>query len=153
MNRRRGFTLIELVVTLGVLTVVLGAVFFTVSRRDSSRREIEMAGYQLLSDIRYARQRAIMDGERVQIVFDGANDRYIIRYHTYTVCNNPIKVVYLPDNVWFVHSRSNRVYHFRPRGTPSSGFTIQLRTEHHRLTLTVVPSGGRVRIYQIVEVN
>ena len=151
MDKRKGLTLAELIVTLGVLSVVLGLVFFVVSRRDSSYRELRAVAYQLVADIRYARQRAIMEGERVQIVFDGVNERLIIRY--YSIRDNPIRVVYLPDGVWFVHNRDNRIYHFRPRGTPSSGFEILLRSAHHSLGIRVVPSGGRVRIYNFQEVG
>ena len=150
MHKRKGFTLAELIITLGILTILMGALFFTISSRDSSHRELSATADQLMSDIRYARQRAIMDGERVQIVFDGANNRFIIRY--YTARNNPIRVVYLPDGVWFLHN-NNRIYHFRPRGTPSSGFSIVLRSAYHRLTLSVVGSGGRVRINDFREVG
>ena len=148
-NKRRGFTLAELIVTLGVLAVVSGAVFFAISGRDSSYREIRSAGYQILSDIRYARQRAVMDGETVEIVFHGSDGRYTIRYASPRAS---IREGRLPENVWFVHNR-DRVYHFMSRGTPSEGFTIQLRTAHHRLDVRVVASGGRVRVYNLQEVD
>ena len=149
MNKRKGITLAELIVTLGVLTVILGVVFFVVSRRDGSHREILATADQLMSDIRYARQRAIMEGEIIQIVFQGSNGRYIIRYFSGLTV---IREGYLPDSVWFVHNR-DRFYHFRPRGTPSSGFSIYLRSAQHELTLSVVGSGGRVIRSEVREVG
>ena len=148
-NKRKGFTLAELIVTLGVITIVMGAIFFAISSRDSSRREILAAADLLMADIRYARQRAIMDDALVEIAFYGASDSYSIRYHYRRL---PIRSVCLPDGIWFAHS-NRREHHFRPRGTPSSGFSVTIRSEYHRLTLSVVGSGGRVRISDFQEVR
>ena len=150
MNRRKGITLAELIVTLGVLTVVLGVVFFVVTRRDSSYREINAVAEILMSEIRYTRQRAIMEGERVEIAFYGASGRYSIRYFVGRI---PIREGYLPDGISFTHgNRMER--HFLPRGTPSGGgFSVSIRSANHRLTLSVVASGGRVRISDIREVG
>ena len=149
MDKRKGFTLIELIITLGVLAVVTGTIFFVVSGRNSTYREIFAAADQLMSGIRYTRQRAIMDDEVVEIVFHGATGKYTIRYRTGF---NVIREGYLPGGVWFLHN-NNRVYHFRPRGTPSGGFSIHLRSAHYGLTLSVVGSGGRVRISDFREVG
>ena len=147
--KRKGFTLLELIVSLGVLAIVSGVIFFVISRRDTSYREIMSATYLLMADIRYARQRAIIDGEDVEIVFYGMENRYTIRYFSSWKI---IREVRLPDNVWFMHS-SDLKYHFRPRGTPSVGFTIDLCTVHHRMSVSVVASGGRVRYHDYREVN
>ena len=149
MDKRKGFTLIELIIILGVLAVVTGAIFIVVSGRNSTYRVIFTAANQLMSDIRYTRQRAIMEGEIVEIVFHGTAGRYTIRYRTGSTV---IREGYLPDGVWFLHN-NNRVYHFRPRGTPSGGFSIHLRSAHYGLTLSVVGSGGRVRISDFREVG
>ena len=149
MYKRKGFTLAELIVTLGVLTIVLGVIFFTVSRRDSSYRDIMAASNLLMSEIRYTRQRAIFEGERVAISFDGANGRYTIHYSA------PFRIIregYLPEGITFAHGNI-RAVHFRPRGTPSSGFSVTIRSTNHRLTLSVVGSGGRVRISNFWEVD
>ena len=147
--KRKGFTLAELIITLGVLALIMGAIFFTVSRRDTSTREIMAAADILMSDIRYTRQRAIMDGQRVAIAFDGATGRYTIYYAA------PVRIIrqgYLPEGINFTHGNI-RALHFRPRGTPSSGFSVSIRSEHHSLTLSVVGSGGRVRISDFREVG
>lgn len=149
MNKRRGITLAELIITLGILSVLSGVIFFTTSGRGCSRREIMAAADQLMSDIRYARQRAILEGEVVEIVFRGADNRYTIRYFT---GRTVIREEYLPDGIWFMHNNI-REYHFRPRGTPSMGFSIHLRSAHHGLTLSVVVSGGRVRVSDFWEVG
>ena len=149
MNKRKGFTLAELVITLGVMAVVLGVVFFVVSRRDSSHRDIMAAADQLMSEIRYTRQRAIIEGERVAINFDGANGRYTIYY---SAPFRLIRMGYLPEGITFTHGNRTAI-HFLPRGTPSVGFSVAIRSTNHRLTLSVVGSGGRVRISDIREVS
>ena len=150
MDKRKGFTLAELVVTLGVLAVLLGVVFFAVSRRDSSHREIFAAADILMSEIRYTRHRAIMQGEQVSINFDGVNSMYVISYRS------PFRLIregYLPDGITFAHGNVS-AFHFRPRGTPSGGgSSVTIRSAHHRLTLSVVGSGGRVRISDFREVG
>ena len=149
MDKRKGFTLTELIITLGVLTVLMGVVFFVVSRRDSSYREIRAAAYLLMSEIRYTRQRAIMEGEQVSINFNGANGRYMIYYRSPT---RIIREGYLPDGVTFSHGNIT-AFHFRPRGTPGQGYSVTIRSTNHRLELTVVASGGRVRRGEIREVS
>ena len=149
MDKRKGFTLVELIVTLGVLAVVLGAVFFVVSRRDSSYREINAAANLLMAEIRYTRQMAILEGEQVSINFDGANGRYRIFYRA------PFRLIregYLPKGITFAHGNIT-AFHFRPRGTPGQGYSVIIRSSNHRLQLNVVGSGGRVRIYNIWEVG
>ena len=150
MNKRKGFTLIELMITLGVLAVVLGVIFFVVSRRDSSYREIFAAADLLKSEIRYARQRAIMEGEQVSINFDGANGRYTIHYAA------PVRIIregYLPEGISFAHGNRTS-FRFRPRGTPSGGgYSVTIRSANHRLTLSMVGSGARVRISNFWEVG
>ena len=150
MNGRKGITLAELIVTLGVLTVILGVVFFVVTRRDSSHREIFAAAYKLMSEIRYTRHRAVIEGEQVSINFDGASGRYEIFYRAPF---RLIRVGYLPDGITFAHGNIT-AFHFRPRGTPSGGgSSVTIRSSNHRITLSVVGAAGRVRISDFWEVN
>ena len=149
MDKRGGFTLVELVIVIAVLAVVLGAVFFTVSRRDTSRREILAAADILMSDIRYARQRAVASGARVIVSFNGANDTYTIRYFRYSW---HIRQESLPSGITFEHA-GFRTFEYLPRGTPSGGSSVTIISASHRLTISVVGSGGRVRISDFREVS
>ena len=139
MNKRKGFTLAELIITLAVMAILLGVIFFTVSRRDTSYRKINAASDQILADIRYARQRAISEGRRVAIRFNRDSDFYEIIYQ---FSDELIRKVYLPDGITI--SNGNTLG-FLPRGTPSGGSSIDITSEHHRARISVVGAGGRVR--------
>ena len=150
--KRRGLTLIELTVALGVMAVLAGAAVFAFSQRDASRRQILSAADQLMADIRYARQRAILSGRRVEIRFDVADGSYTIRYLNPTA---EIRTGQVSEGVTVQLPQGNFVHlAFTPRGTPvRGGFSVILRTARHELRLSVVGSGGRVRISDFSEVD
>ena len=150
-RKRRGFTLVELAVTLGVLSIVAAAIVFALPLRDISRREALAAAEQLMADIRYARQRAILSGRRVEIRFNEARDSFTIYYLTPL---SPIRTVHVPEGVTVLLPQGSVNLAFTPRGTPvRGGFSAILRTSRHDVTVSVVGSGGRVRISSFLEVD
>ena len=148
----KGFTLIELICVLAVFAVMLAVVFYVHGRRERSQRTINAVTNVLLADIRYVRRRAIVEGVEVGIRFDRTRNRYCIIYP------NPsppeiIRTVYLPEYVWVEGFTRERLV-FLPRGTPSGGgFSVHIWADHHRTTISVVASGGRVRVSNHREVN
>ena len=149
MNKRKGFTLVELIITLAVFAILLGAVFITVSRKDSSRRSIDAASDQILADIRYARQRAISEGRNVAIKFYWRNNFYVIQHSP----SEPIRTVYLPDGINICRSTGITTITYTPRGTPSRGDSIFIASEHYRARITVAVAGGRVELVSIERID
>jgi len=141
---RNGFTLLELVLVLGIVTIVSAGVL--VSLRGSDRRALANASLTLQADLRYAQRRAIMEGRRYGIVFELANNRYRI------VLDSPrqtIRTVYFREGIELIDVTGPQLM-FLPRGTASSGFSIMLSNGTYSQELTATVSGGRVRIFDMV---
>jgi len=148
----RGFTLLELVVALGILTIVSTGVFVSIRSNDSNseRRHLQNASLALQADLRYAQRRAIMEGQPYRVVFEIINNRYQIQIDS--TPRQTIRTVYLQNGVSILSTtiRNNQnAFLFYPRGTTSHAFTVILRTDSYQQELTVIPSGGRVEIKEI----
>ena len=148
MNTRKvesGFTLLELVIALAVIMIVIGGVFLAF--RQPERRHLQNASLQLQADIRYAQRRSIAEGQRFMIDLAPGSNRYRIMYYR---PREEIRVVYFQNGVRLHSPSTPRQMWFLPRGTPSHSFTIELRTERYSQSITIVPSGGRVDIKDII---
>ena len=145
MRRERGFSLIELVLALGILVILSAGLFIVTSR--NCHRVLHNVSVQLQADLRYAQRRSIIEGRRHSIIFDLANQRYHI------ITNDvpgPIRTVYMPSQVSLSRvSAQNSRATFLPRGTISGGFTVVLTTENYMQTITGTVSGGRIELFPI----
>ena len=149
---KSGFTLMELVLVLGIITIMSAGVFMSIQY--NSNRALENASLALQADIRYVQRRSIAEGRRYGIVFDIPSNRYRI------VCGSSrqtIRSVYLRDGVYllstnFVNPRNSLSpgVDFLPRGTvsPQAG---QVTLTNFRFSQDVIinVSGGRARISEI----
>jgi len=73
-----GFTLLELIVTLGILAVVVALVTPSIGRgTESVRMRAEVAGFSAL--LRHARERAIVSQKTQAVVVEVANQRVSVR--------------------------------------------------------------------------
>lgn len=137
----KGFTILELVVALAVLTIVSTGVMISVYSRNY--RTLTNASLLLQADLRYAQRRAMAEGRRHGIVFDRVQNRYHI------VVDHPrdtIRTVYLPQGVTLLDTTGPQLM-FLPRGTASSGFRITLESGRYVQDLTATVSGGRIHIF------
>ena len=146
-DKRKGLTLAELAVTLGVVAAVSLVVFLYLPSPSSQRREIEAASRQLMSDFRYARQRAILSGSRVMISFNAASGTYSIFYQD---MQRQILTGRVPEGVTLLLPQTSvRQRGFTARGTPiGGGYSVILRNSRYESTLFIVGSGARIR-YEI----
>lgn len=149
-KKRGGFTLLELAVALAAALIVSGIAAAALSDRGSSRRELLAAAETLASDIRHARQVALISGRRVAVFFDWQGGSYHIYYQSPYAA---IRTARLPSGVDMSTAPGRDVLGFLPRGTPSEGFSVGLSNRRHSVTLSVVGSGGRVRISETREDN
>jgi len=85
----RGFTLVEMVVVLGILALVTGAVTVSVSNVNSNTR-LSNAAYRSLSDLRYAQEMAILNRREVEFIVNVAGNWYKAQYKGGSVLPSPL---------------------------------------------------------------
>ncbi len=77
MRSNRGFTVIELILTVSMVAVLV-AVAMPALKRSTARHNAKGAGMGLASDMMYARQLALTENNTFHVCFDVANNRYTI---------------------------------------------------------------------------
>ena len=143
MKRNRGFTLFELTIVLGLLTILATGLFL--STRSNYQRDLHNASLLLQADFRYAQRRAMIEGRRYGVFFNITQNRYYIALDT---PREVIRTVYLQNGVHLRETSGPRLL-FLPRGTASSGFRVTLNNGPYSQQLTATVSGGRIRIFDI----
>lgn len=154
MNRqRRGATLIEVVVVVGIAAIVMGIVWL--SEPWASRLALHAAARLLVSDLRTAQARAIADhqGDRgYGVVIRPGADRYLIFVREGQM-RTPLVERRLPHRIRITYARFGGseptevlftgVSLF---GAPSGGGTVTLTSGRARVCVRVMPATGRVRV-------
>jgi len=140
----RGVTLIELVITLAIITIISGVVIMSIGSND--RRVLNNTALALQADLQYTQRRAMQEGQPVGVQFSVAENVYRIRSGNIPVTE---EIRTMPEGVR-LRSVSGTGYNlmFHPRGTPSAATTIVLSKGLYTQEITVIPSGGRVRVYE-----
>ena len=137
----RGFTLLELIVTLLILMIVVGISVPVVGRSsDAVRSRAEVAGFSAI--LRHARERAITSRVSHSVVIDPAN-------HAMTVLAGPEGEVretrQLPERMTVEATPPQALtVRFEPQGT-SSGADYKVKTGEVVYRVTVDPVTGRVK--------
>ena len=137
----RGFTLLELIVTLLILMIVVGISVPAVSRSSNAiRSRAEIANFSAV--LRHARERAITSRVSHTVVIDPAA-------HTMTVLSGPEADVRetrtLPDRLTVEATPPPALtVRFEPQGM-SSGAEYRVKTGDVTYRVTVDPITGRVR--------
>jgi len=139
----RGFTLLELAIVLGLISIL--ALGVAMSVRGNDHRALEQASLTLQADLRYTQRRAIMEGQRVGIIFEPTHNRYRLVDSSLQT----IRTVYLQNGVTLLGTVGGNQLMFLPRGTASSGFRIILTNGSYMQHLTATVSGGRIQIGEI----
>ena len=148
MKKSRGFTLLELIIVLGLAVVVMTGVFAHL--RTNNRRNIQNASLAIQADLRYAQRRAMTEGIRYFVHFEPSQNRYhIMRYP-----NRLVRTAYVQNGVnLFNNNFTNNRLIFLPRGTASMGGTIILNNPPYWQHITATVSGGRIRVFEPTRTN
>ena len=143
-----GISLLEISVVMAIVMIVLGVALIGVRAGNSANQSLNTASRVLQADIRYAQRLAIIEGERIRVVFSRHENRYsIIRPSDEEV----IRRAELPTGISFAEHIGTLEY--LPRGTVNVGMTIRLRNESYQQSITITPVSGRTRVYDAVPVR
>lgn len=143
---KRGFTMIEVVIALGIMVAFL--CMTTVSMRSLERQRLVSAYRQLRVHLRMCQRLAIAEKRKHEIFFDvAAKYIYIIQY-----AGDDDKIVghkkfTLPEGVEIkkVSTSSNiPIISYTTAGTITTGSTVSLQTNNYTLEFTVNVASGRV---------
>ena len=145
---QRGFTLVELVIVLGIMAVLGGTTLITA--RGIQRRTLNNTSLAIQADLRRAQRMALIEGRRWRVNFDIENNRYFIHPMPRSFGDHAY-VVYLPRGVeiTYIAPQSRTFLEYLPRGTASSGFSLHLRSGPYQQRLTATVSAGRIAIFDI----
>ena len=149
----RGFALLELLVVLGLGSVLAGAVVWQV-RPLADRLALRSAAFRLIGDLRDAQARALAEREPTRahgIEFPADGRRYVTFVQTDAV-RSPTREQRLHPRVRITHARFGGVPSLimftgvSLLGAPSGGGTVTFSAGGAVLCVRVQPATGRARI-------
>jgi len=155
-NRRRGFTLIELmvvVVTIGILAAMAGPMFARIVPRLKTRGEAR----NMLNMIRTAKSRAISENSQYGVYFDINNRSYTLFKDTVNPANasydNGDSIVSGPVNldpnaVYVSTSLTNNCIVMLPTGAASQSGNLIVNSSRgdSRITLSILAATGKSKL-------
>jgi prepilin-type N-terminal cleavage/methylation domain-containing protein len=147
MNRRRGFTLLELLVGLGLVAVLSGTALLGYRRMVAGWR-LNAAARQVVMDLKLARARAILDSTTHRVHFPVLGSSYQHERQqpsgAYVAVGPPTA---LPSDIAVIGcTGAGSGISFRPRGHAGAFGTITLRNDGGDQRAVVVDIVGRTRV-------
>lgn len=140
-NRTKGYTLIELMVVVGIISLLLG---LGINGLDYliQWNKLNTAAALLSSELKNTQSRAFYEGVWYKIEFRAFSDKYIIYKQT-----ELYKDVQLEDIDLFNTNFTNDRVRFYPNGVPSMGGTVTLKNKRGKVLYVIMtPVTARVRI-------
>ena len=150
-TRRRGFTLLELLCALGILSLLLAAALPRISAVLPGLL-LDRAAWQLVSALELARVKAINRNTRVRTILELEGGQYRVEAESEGRFESDGGTRALPAGVLFDASASTRVsagrisITFLPRGHTTDNATIALGAGAGARRRVVVSGAGRVRV-------
>jgi len=146
----RGFTLIELVMVLGVLAVL--SVAAIVSVPSPAPAQLGAASFQVQSDIEFAKQNAMMTGQTSGVSFTANGTYTVYQGTTATPLKSPLTqqnmITTLSANYAGVSIGTSYVVEFNAFGAPTTGGggSVQITNGSSTKTIAVTANTGMVKI-------
>jgi Tfp pilus assembly protein PilE len=153
ISNEKGFTVIETIITVLLISVI--TVIVMPSKHIAERLELKAQAQSVAADIRYTQKQAMSKNSNYVLKIIIEDTLYIIRKAT--DLKGAEKKVYLPCGLKFSDS-STINFKYTSKGTPcnpddatgcGAGGTIYLLSNHYSIKITIEPTTGRVRVYDI----
>jgi len=140
-NRNKGYTLIELMVVVGIISLLLG-LGINVLDYLIQWNKLNTAAGLLSSELKNTQSRAFYEGVYYKIYFWESLDRYRIYKQTELV-----EDVVLEDIDLFNSNFTDDNVYFYPNGVPSMGGTVTLKNKRGKVLYVIMtPVTARVRV-------
>ena len=140
-NRTKGYTLIELMVVVGIISLLLGLSLNGLYNLIQWSK-LNTAAALLSSELKNTQSRAFYEGVYYKLQFWPTLDRYRIYKQTELIDNILLKDI----DLFNTNFTDNNVY-FYPNGVPSMGGTITLKNKRGKILYVIMtPVTARVRV-------
>jgi len=140
-NRTKGYTLIELMVVIGIISLLLGLGINGLYNL-MQWNKLNTAAALLSSELKNAQSRAFYEGVYYKLQFWPSLDRYRVYKQTELVDDIILKDI----DLFNTNFTDNNLY-FYPNGVPSQGGTVTLKNKKGKVLYVIMtPVTGRVRV-------
>ena len=142
-NRTKGYTLIELMVVVGIISLLLG---LGINELDYLIQwsKLNRAAVILSSELKNTQSRAFYEGAYYKLQFWPSLDRYRIYQQTILYEDTQLEDI----DLFNTNFTDNNLY-FYPSGVPSMGGTVTLKNNRGKVLYVIMtPVTSRVRISQ-----
>lgn len=144
-NNEKGFTLIESLLVLSILTIITGIAFLQLKPLHDSRK-IDFFFEQLQDDLLYCQQYAISHSEQVKVVFNEVESKYHIRggSRNYIILDRQ----YDPS-VQIDYSTLGTTLYFNSNGNIQKAGTIRVKYKDTTYKITFLLGKGRFYVSKV----
>jgi len=140
-NRNKGYTLIELIVVVGIISLLLGLSLNGLYNLIQWSK-LNRAAAVLSSELKNTQSKAFYEGVYYKLQFMPSLDRYRIYKQTELIDD-----IILKDIDLFNTNFTNNNLYFYPNGVPSMGGTVTLKNKRGKILYVImIPVTARVRI-------
>ena len=142
-NRNKGYTLIELMVVVGIIALLLG---LSLNGLDNLIQwsKLNTAAATLSSELKSTQSRAFYEGVYYKLQFWPTLDRY--RYRIYRQTELIQDIILADIDLFNTNFTDNNLY-FYPSGVPSMGGTVTLKNKRGKVLYVIMtPVTARVRV-------
>lgn len=144
-NRNKGYTLIELMVVVGIIALLLGLSLNSLNNLIQWNK-LNVAAALLSSELKNTQSMAFYEGVYYKIDFWESLDRYRI-YKQKEVYYEVYKDIQLEDIDLFNTNYTDDKVYFYPNGVPSMGGTVTLKNKIGKVLYVIMtPVTARVRV-------